>query len=304
MLPEGTGWRFTPSLFASPAFLQLLPEAHRHSYYLLGSDDFMVRAVVHFWVENSRALSPLRAPFGGVEMADFVPNDILEPFLRFVLLQLENTGVQQWVVRLAPAGIEPWHSSLHVPVLMKLGFRLTEAEVNHHLFIHPGAFATGLHHSLRRRLNNCRQAGYAFSEESAEQLEEVGAFIGKTRNQEGLSFGMTPASLQQQFGTLPDACFLFTVRDEGRIIAASVGVRLDERVLYSFGLVQDQEYAAASPLVLLTEGLYNWAADHHYQVLDLGTSALPDGPDYPLITLKERLGGVPSLRLKFQKSVR
>ena len=98
------------------------------------------------------------------------------------------------------------------------------------------------------------------------------------------------------FHFFPKAFQIFTVRDKHKIVALTVTVRVNDRILYNFYPADAAEYHNYSPTVMLTEGLYNYCWEVGIGLLDLGSA-----PNYGLIRFKKNLGAQASLKLSFEK---
>ena len=52
---------------------------------------------------------------------------------------------------------------------------------------------------------------------------------------------------------------------------------------------------------MVTKALYEYCQEHNISLLDFGTSAVNNQPNFGLLNFKMRLGGIPSAKLTFQK---
>jgi hypothetical protein len=246
------------------------------------------------------AHSPWQAPFGAVQLASGLASDIVLAFLRRVQQELKARGVRQVQVRSYPFAYDPAGSALLTQALTQLGARITLAELNNHLELLEAGFEARLHPSERRRLHKCRRAGFQFEQEPPLLLPAAYDFLQQCRAEKGQHLSLTLERLQQLFRLFPQDHFLFSVRDgSGTWAALTVAIRVSGQILYNFYPASPLAYNVFSPVVLLNEGLYDFARANGMHRLDLGTSSLPEGPNHSLLQFKRHLGGVLSLKLTF-----
>jgi hypothetical protein len=94
---------------------------------------------------------------------------------------------------------------------------------------------------------------------------------------------------------------LHQATDQDKMVAASISIRVNENVLYTFYYDHLRAYDSVTPIVFLCDGLYNFCQKNQLSLLDLGTSN-PNGKlNQSLLDFKLSLGAVPSPKLTFQK---
>jgi lipid II:glycine glycyltransferase (peptidoglycan interpeptide bridge formation enzyme) len=114
---------------------------------------------------------------------------------------------------------------------------------------------------------------------------------------------MTFADLNKTVVTFPDRYLLFGIMKEGEIIAATISIQINQNCLYNFFANHDRKYNSLSPLILLIEGIYAYCQENRIGLFDLGTSALQGKPNFNLLDFKMHIGGVPSAKLTFNKTI-
>jgi hypothetical protein len=85
--------------------------------------------------------------------------------------------------------------------------------------------------------------------------------------------------------------------------AASIAIRVANDILYNFYSAHHSRYDAWSPVVMLIEGMYGWCQQQGIRLLDLGTSAVDNQPNFSLLDFKLRLGAQPTAKLTFAKDL-
>lgn len=297
---------FEPMLFLQPAHQALQPAAGPVlSFYL--EEPAAERTVAQFFVvldaATGTARSPGQAPFGAVQMIDDLPAAALEFLLDAVEATLSHHGQRRLALRGYPFAYQPAGAARLAETLRQRGYQVAMAEQNYHLDL-ARPFAAHLHASERRRLHKCQRHGYHFEQEPPLLLPLAHAFIAACRQERGQAAPLPLARLQELFRAFPRDHFLFSVRQpDGEWAALTLAIRVSGRVLYNFYPASPLRCNAFSPVVLLTEGLHDFARANEMAVLDLGTSTLPTGPNASLLRFKRHLGGVAGLRLSWEKEL-
>ncbi len=276
----------------------------RHTFYLEDRTAGQTVAQLQVFAEPGTGVghSPWQAPFGAVQLAD-VPVRALESFLETVQVTLRAHGVSRLHLRCYPFAYDPVGSARLTHALTRLGYVVELAELNNHLAL-TSSFESRLHPSERRRLQKCRRHGFVFEQEPPLLLPRAYEFLARCRQEKGQHLSLPLERLQELFTAFPRQHFLFSVRDaQGQWAALTVAIQVNSRVLYNFYPASPLAYNAFSPVVMLNEGLHAFGQANGMQLLDLGTSTLPTGPNHSLLQFKRHLGGVLSLKLTFHKKL-
>ncbi|QIX63171.1 GNAT family N-acetyltransferase [Hymenobacter sp. BT18] len=293
---------FDPWLYLTPAYQQL--PAHASQQWLFCLEDAGQQQTVGwltvFATDVTHAVrSPHQAPFGGVQLTNQVPYEVLHCFLVAVQHYLQEQGIEIVELKCAPAAYSPLTTARLTQTLTGLGYAIKLAEVNYHLRL-ADPFEAGLHSSEKRRLRKCQRAGMYFEQEPPLLLPAAYEFIVQCRQEKKQHFSVDLARLQALFRRFPRDYFLFSVRDaNGEWAALTIAVRVNGAVLYNFAPASPRAFNAFSPVVLLTAGLHHFGQANGMTLLDLGTSMLGQEPNFSLLRFKEHLGGVPSLKFTF-----
>jgi hypothetical protein len=247
------------------------------------------------------ALSPWRAPFGSAQLVAGLPADVVASFMVVVENYLRDKGVKHFKIISYPLGYDEAGGALLTQTLTQQGFRITQTELNNHLPLQQD-FVARLHPSERRRLRKCERHGFRFEQEPPLLLPLAYEFLTRCRQEKGQHLSLPLERLQELFRLFPQHYFLFSVRDAaGEWVALTVAIRVNDEVLYNFYPASPLAYNAFSPVVLLNAGLHAFGKASNMRLLDLGTSMLPEGPNYSLLQFKRHLGGILSLKLTFEK---
>ncbi|WP_345070835.1 hypothetical protein [Hymenobacter fastidiosus] len=293
---------FESFLYLRPGQLNRQPhDGERLSFYLEDHAAGLTVAQFHVSRAADTAHSPWQAPFGSVQLAAGMRADVLLEFLRLTEAQLLARGLRHIHIRSYPFAYDPAGSALLTDALRQSGYQVTRAELNNHLPL-AADFAARLHPSERRRLHKCRRHGLHFEQEPPYLLPLAYEFLARCRQEKGQQLSLELARLQELFRQFPREYFLFSVRDAaGEWAALTVAIQVNSEVLYNFYPASPLAYNAFSPVVMLNEGLHAFGRASGLRLLDLGTSTLPTGLNQSLLQFKRHLGGVPSLKLTFDK---
>ncbi|MCB2376718.1 hypothetical protein LGH70_03955 [Hymenobacter sp. BT635] len=295
---------FEPFLYLTPAHLSLqrLP-GKVLSFYLEDARRRLTVAQLHVFGEagSDLAYSPWQAPFGAVQLVDNLPAAVLLALLQVVEEQLAARGWSHLRLRSYPFAYDPAGNALLTHALQQRGYAVALAEINNHLPLTED-FRARLHPSERRRLRKCQQQGFVFEQETPLYLPLAYEFLSRCRQEKGQALSLSLERLQELFRLFPHDHFLFSVRTPaGEWAALTIAIRVSSRVLYNFYPASPLAFNTFSPVVMLNEGLHAFGRANGQQLLDLGTSTLPEGLNQSLLQFKRHLGGVPSLKLTFEK---
>ena len=302
MLPPA----YAPWLYLTPAHQTLQKTAGESVHFFLeepAAGRTVAQLPVFLNPAATAARSPGLAPFAAVQTAPDLPEPALEAFLALVEAQLAARGVRHLTLRPHAFVYEPAASARLAAVLTRRGYRVALAEINNHLPLGRD-YATHLHPSEQRRLRKCERYGLRFEQEPPLLLPLAYEFLSRCRQEKGQQLSMSLEQLQALFRALPRQVLLFSVRDAaGEWAALTVAIQVREDVLYNFYPASPLAYNALSPVVLLNAGLHAFGRASNMRLLDLGTSTLPEGLNQSLLQFKRHLGGVPSLKLTFEKGL-
>lgn len=270
-------------------------------------DTIVSRTVAQFYVVLSAdgpglASSPGQATFGGIQMASSVTTAALHLLLDAAEAALRQHGQHQLTIKGYPFCYDPAGAIMFAEVLRQRSYPVVQAEENYYLDT-TREYATHLHPSERRRLRRCERAGLVVEQEPPLLLPAAYAFLAACRQERGQPpLSLSLERLQELFVAFPQRYLLLSVREPatGAWLALTVAIEASSRVLHNFYPASPLHANALSPMVLLMQGMHAWGAAQGLAMLDLGRSTLPSGPHVSLLRFKRHLGGLPSLKLKWQ----
>ena len=291
-IPRGAK-RFEEPLYHQASHRKLqAPEGWR-SYYLVNDRLNAVEASLHFLLKGNFAMSPARAPFGGMATARVVARKAVEHFFHCILADLKDRGIQKVKIRTEPQIVQ--HPSIQEKVLLDNGFECEFSESSSLIPVRSG-WRKRFHRSEQKRLRKCELLHYRFDEFLPDDLKRVYSFINSCRTRKGYELSLRWSEIQKLKNKYPERIKCFGVWDGDKLIAAALTLVVSKVTLYDFYHDHDDAYDSMSPIVMLMDGMIGWSLESKFQRIDLGTSMLGDQINAGLHRFKLRLGALPAER--------
>jgi hypothetical protein len=251
-------------------------------------------------LKNNEGFSPIRAPFGSFQFSDSIKPKILYGFIAFVVERLKEKGVLSLELKNPTDAFNPHNSPLLNSFLLNQGFSIVRSEVQSVLKTDHD-FSSGLNAWEKRRLRQSEQAGLTFRRLDSGHMKEVYQFIVACRTERDYVLSIDWDTLKKTVDTFPDRFVLFGVLNNDEFAAASISINVGNKILSNFHSAHPRKFDKLSPVVMLLNGIFSYCRKNGFQILDLGTSALEDTPNFKLLDFKLGLGAHPSTKLTFKK---
>ncbi|MGA0555713.1 GNAT family N-acetyltransferase [Larkinella sp. VNQ87] len=288
-------------LFLQARHLLNQPCRPLHYFALLDSKTGQAVARCSLFVRDGWTISPCAASFGSLEFLKTIPNSALDRLLNYIIISSKNLLVTGIRLVNYPDCYAPRQAARLRSLLLKAGFLVKYEELNQHRSVDERSFEEALHANERRRLRKCHQAGFTTQIWEKPDVDELFTFIQQARWRKKLPLSITRDGLANLLENFGDVCPVFTVLDQGQLIASCLGIRVRADILYYFLPADHEDYQAHSPSVLLVESLYAYCQQHGISLLDLGISTSQTVRNEGLIRFKRNLGASESLKLVFEK---
>lgn len=219
------------------------------------------------------------APFGGIERS---PGDDIGAFLRFVKTQFDPG--EKLMIK-CPPGI--YGNGL--TELTEAGFELLSTELNHHVAL---TAPLAIHPMQERRLNKARKAKCAFEKWplDGDHAQQLHRFISDCRQAQGLQVNISCEDFRRATEQLPSAYMGYAVQLDGQLIAATVVVRVTDRIAYNYLPASDRAYHHLSPMVLLMVHVYEELSRQGFGIMDWGITSISGEEQVSLARFKEAMG--------------
>lgn len=289
-------------LFQYPTHIKLQSPDDWLTYYIIDKKREQIDCHIHFHISDGKAISPYRATFGSFQCKSSLNGSVFFDFVQYVLSSLRERGVSTVVIKNPPDGYCSGYSAIHHTILFNLGFQVQSSEIASLLTI-KHVYEEGLNTWEKRKLKQCRKADLKFSVVPANRLKDIYSFIRGCRERKKYHLSIEWETLERLANTFPTKIFLFEVCQLSELIAASICIDIGNGVLYNFHSAHHERFDHLSPVVFLLEGIYNFAMERQYHLLDLGTSALDNKPNFSLLDFKLGLGASASMKLTLSKTL-
>jgi hypothetical protein len=296
---------FEASLFNMPEHLKLQANQNLYGFYLEKKKE--IQGVFYLFLDENKelkkALSPFQMPFGSFEFEQSLDYESLIFWIRAIKEFCRKHQIKSLFIQHSPFCYAPEQTHLLTQVLLYAGFRVSNAELCHFIEISESVFEKNLHHSEKRRLQKCQNAGFQFEKLEnigLKELQEVYEFVANCRKRKNFPVSMSFESFKRLFKEFPDKHFIFAVKNKTEFIALTVAIEVRSDILYNFYPADHADYQEFSPTVMLIKGLYEYCQNKQYKILDLGISTYKSEPNLGLIRFKKNLGAKNCLKLSFE----
>ena len=255
-----------------------------------------------FFSRSDEACSPAAAPFGSIEFSETLPDKVLAGFLVYLTAAARGEGAKKLKIVSYPQCYAPSQAERLTKALLLDGFTQQSAHPTYYIPIGNQLFTDQLVPAERRRLRQCQRAGFQVNQWTHTDMAELIHFVEETRREKGYPLSLDSSRLMALCKQFPDQFIAFKVTDGSRLAAAAITVRVRHDILYSFLPASHPDYRALSPMVMLTDGLFNYCRDRSIRLLDLGVSLDEHKQPKPsLMRFKRNLGAQESPKQTFEK---
>jgi hypothetical protein len=302
-LPPEVKADFEPAIFNTPSFSTLQDPLHWLSYYLIDQAKKTAVAGIRFHLIDGVASSPFRAPFGSVDCSNTIHPASLYRFIEDIQGDLKKKGATKIYIKNPPRVYFPEKGALIEVFLLNHDFAVTDSQITAVIPIGDEPFVEGIRHSQKLRIRQAQKAKFIFRNLPLAKVEEVYQFISSCHRDKGYKLSISLQDLQKAATGFADRYLLFGIYDGERMVAASVSIRVYRHILYNFLVNHEKQYNSLSPSLLLMEGTHRFCRENGITLFDLGTSAVEGEPNFPLLDFKLHIGGNPSSKVTFLKTI-
>jgi len=299
-IPEGYQFSITESLFNREAHRKLQAKSNWHSFYLLNQARRTVDGTIHFHLHDGVARSPFKATFGGFDLSEKIRPEIIRGFLMYVEERLKEKGATSLFIKLPLRFVSTYKFDGVEDILDGRGFKVALEEAGSILEVSE-SLTNVIHHSEKAVLKKAQDRKFKFENIPLSELNDIYLFIKQCHDEKGYPLSMSLQEIQSLGAQFPLDIHLFGVKDDDRLVAASICIRVGEKVLYDFYHNHDAFYQEFSPIVFLINGIHDYCYEHQIPFFDLGTAMLGTEVNTSLLTFKLKLGGKRGVKYTFEK---
>jgi hypothetical protein len=286
-------------LFNQKAHLQLQSKTGWLVYGLRENDSEKILVKISFCLKDGVASSPYRAPFGGWELNGKVAIRHTDFFINRLIEDLKSRGVKKIEIKNSPLNYQPFATRLFLRVAKKFDFSIHK-EISSIIPVDSTLFERRIVVAKRQKLLKS-EARFSFYQEDLSQLRKIYTFIEGCRHERHQALSMSYLQIKNTVAIFPQDYFLFSVKENERLAAAAIVIRVNEKILYTFYYAHAKHFDKMSPVVFLIKNLYSFAKKSKYRMIDLGTSMIHGHVNQPLLHFKKSIGGLSVLKYSAEK---
>lgn len=263
---------------------------------------FQNNAASIFFSKHGNSLVSLdKASFGSFHLQ----SDATLKNIRDLLSEIEKSSAEQGIVELTirsfPQLYSPKKSELINNALREHGFIVKYNDISQVVIVSQGAMSLNVH--KKRRVKKASELGFHFIEIEEDNLTEAYILFVESREEKGYPVSMTLEELRAMFKRFRNEYLLFGVFDKQKMIAASVCIKINKKILYCFYIGDHLPYRSESPVTSLVAGIYEYCRVHNFELLDLGVSTDKGELNTGLYNFKRTFGSIDSPKLTFEKKL-
>lgn len=294
-------WLSKPAVFLFNDSNHLLLQSKKdwHVFDFRESKTHKTYARISFNIKFGEAYSPLRAPFGSVEVYRRMTENQLKEFFERVESELTNLGVQKMVIRNFP-DLYDEHLSQTVSEVMRSFHYTSGEEISSIIQVNEKAFEKKIKVSERQKLKKAT-ALFQIDKVGVSNLKQIYSFIADCRKERNQSLSMTLVELRKTVSIFPDRFYFFKAVRKSEIVAAAIVIQISKEILYTLYYAHAKKHNQVSPVVFLISGIYEFAWVNKFNMIDLGTSMIDGHVNKPLLHFKKSIGGVSCSKFTYTK---
>lgn len=294
-------FNFTRYFFNEKEHLQNQGGENLLTFYWQNTDIEKIEARFSVIIQDETAYSPFRATFGGIEFSEEISEEDLCHFLKESIL---NIKVAILKINPYPEGYLTKNQIQKLEnCLFKLGFEISVVEQNYEISItQKNFYETITSTRAKQLLRKSMKKGFLFQEENSPDLSVIHAFIAHSRERKNRPMTMNVEQFENHFTLFPKNFKIFSVTHFEHIIAVGITIKINEEIVYTFYLADDENYLKDSPTIFLLSGIYEYFKAKNYKILDLGIATTKGILNEGLANFKRGVGGKESLKKTYMNT--
>lgn len=256
-------------------------------------------------IQDKIAYSPLKATFGGIEFHEGTLEEDLFEFLNQIIQFLQSLETKSISINSYPESyLTKYQNKILQNCLSKLDFQVIHTEQNYEIPITDKSFyETVIGSTAKQLLRTYNKKGFIFQQEHNPNFKSIHAFIASSRERKNRPMTMSLEQLTSHFRKFPKNFQLFSVTLSNIMIAVGVTIKINDNIIYTFYLADDENYIKNSPTTFLLSGIYEYGKQNNYKILDLGIATDKGILNEGLTKFKQRLGAEMSEKKRYYLSI-
>lgn len=276
-----------------------------NSVFLSVYENEEIVSVCHFnEIEPGVFVSPYKGTFGGIDFCSKLDIVSVEEVILLIVNFLIKKSAKRIVLNMPPFCHNPGKSAYFLNNLLLNKFIIERCEINHHIIIDEVPLFEKMMRNNKKRLKKCISENFIFQQvHSIQEYSKVYDIIKRNRSEKGYDISMTFEQIMKMKETFHAEVYFFKTTFDFLDVASSICIRINSNVLYVFYWGDLSAYKEYSPIVHLANGIYDFAKENNYKMLDAGTSSIKGELNYGLCKFKENLGFSASNKLSFRYDI-
>jgi hypothetical protein len=254
---------------------------------------------IHFSRVGNLLISLDRSPFGSFVITSGTTKKNLSSLVEKIENWSRKEGIANLLIRSFPEIYAPEQNALIKETLIESGFSIKYEDITQVIPVTESSMNLNTH--KKRRLRQAESLGFNFREIALNYLEEAYSLIVESRESKGYPVTMTFKDLEAMFKFFLGDYLLFGVFDKNKLIATTVCIAVNNKILYCFYIGDALAFRPHSPITLLINGIYEYCQTNGFKMLDLGISTDKGILNKGLYAFKKTFGSFDAYKLTFLK---
>ncbi len=275
------------------------------SFYLSFFVEEKLVGLCHFTqTEPGVFRSPFRGTYGNISFKEELDLKIKYQCVDELLTFLKQQAAVRVDIISAPFVHDLHQSTSFFNIYQNKHFKVSNQEINHAVAVNSTPLIEKMMRNNKKRLNKCVREGFLFEHvNSQEDMKMVYQTLKENRENNGHKISMTFEQIMDMYQVFPDRMYFFKGSKDGVCAVGGLCIKINPKVLYVFYWGDKPGYEQYSPVAFMANGIYEFAQQHQFELVDAGISTLNGEPNFGLITFKENLGFTTSLKLTYTKEL-
>ena len=254
--------------------------------------------------ESGTYRSPYRGTYGNINFKHDLDLELKYSCVTELLKFLKTIPIKKIEIVSEPFSHNLHNSNSLFNIYLNKGFAVSNQEINHSLMVDEKPLSDKMMRNNKKRLNKCERENFVFEQVfSNDEINQVYKTIQENREAKGYKVSMSLTQIIEMYAIFPNALYFFKVSQNKNCAASAVCIKLNSMVLYVFYWGDIKGYEQYSPVVYLANGIYNFAQQNHFKLIDAGTSSISGEPNFGVTAFKENLGFTISSKLTYSKEL-
>jgi hypothetical protein len=270
-----------------------------HIYTLSTRKSGDLRARMFIAVHGNEAVSMSKSSFGGIDFAPFADESDAADMVEVLFNFLVENKITKCRIHAFPQCYDSYSHDLMESALIERGFEVAWTDITHYYQPAGQPFDTVIDPDERTHLNFARKSNWQFRKLDKDYLPAAFDLITRSREAKGYPETLSLEELTRNFNLFPDIFHLFGVFDGPDLRSTSVCIRVNDNILYDISHGDNPEKRKHNSMLPLIQGLYYYARQQRYSLLDLGISTEKGVKNEGLFNFKRKLGSAVSEKKTF-----